>query len=52
MRLFSRPLSAGWSFKQADDPDDAWMPVPAVPSVVHTDLLANNKYASLEQLDS
>lgn len=46
-RLFSLPLSTGWSFKQSADPDDAWMPVPKVPSVVHTDLLANNKYVPL-----
>ena len=43
MALTQHILSKGWSFK--DSEEDAWMPVPVVPSVVHQDLLANKKYA-------
>jgi beta-mannosidase len=45
------PLSTGWSFRDADDQSsNAWLPVPVVPSVVHQDLQANNKYALLYAL--
>ncbi|KAL3469367.1 glycoside hydrolase superfamily [Aspergillus californicus] len=37
-------LSTGWSFKDCDDKSsEAWLPVPAVPSVVQQDLQANDK---------
>ncbi|KAI1501848.1 family 2 glycosyl hydrolase [Biscogniauxia marginata] len=37
-------LSHGWSFRQSDDEsNDAWLPVPKVPSQVHIDLLANQR---------
>ncbi|OJD30138.1 glycoside hydrolase family 2 protein [Diplodia corticola] len=36
-------LTAGWSFKQTDASDDAWLPVASVPTNVHLDLIANNK---------
>ena len=40
-------LKAGWTFKQTDDNGvDAWMAVEQVPSVVHLDLIKNNKYKS------
>jgi beta-mannosidase len=35
-------LVEGWSFRDRDDAE-GWMPVPAVPSVVHQDLMANKK---------
>lgn len=39
-------LSTGWSLKQHDHEDvpENWLPVASVPSQVHVDLLANNKY--------
>lgn len=38
-------LSTGWSFKDSEDAKaEAWSPVPVVPSVIHQDLQANNKY--------
>ncbi|XXH00713.1 hypothetical protein Hte_007063 [Hypoxylon texense] len=45
MVIFStQELRAGWEFKQTEDPSpDAWLPVAKVPSVVHIDLLDNNK---------
>ncbi|GFF42645.1 probable beta-mannosidase B [Aspergillus udagawae] len=43
-KLQQFPLSEGWSFRDSEDTsEDAWMPVPVVPSVVHQDLQANNK---------
>ncbi|GAD96332.1 beta-mannosidase [Paecilomyces variotii No. 5] len=42
-KFFEQTLSKGWHFKQADDTEQAWMPVPSIPSVVHQDLLANGK---------
>lgn len=49
MALFStQELQTGWEFKRTNDPSpDAWLPVASVPSVVHVDLMANNKYVSL-----
>lgn len=35
-------LSDGWEFKQTDL--DEWMPVGRVPTNVHLDLIADNKY--------
>lgn len=47
-KLQQFPLSKGWSFRDSEETsEDAWMPVPVVPSVVHQDLQANNKYANL-----
>lgn len=44
-KLAQRSLSKGWSFKESEkESPDAWMPVPAVPSVVQQGLQANNKY--------
>jgi beta-mannosidase len=37
-------LSHGWTLKQRDDDKGEWLPVKSVPSQVHIDLLANNKY--------
>ncbi|KAJ5579585.1 Glycoside hydrolase family 2 N-terminal [Penicillium hispanicum] len=37
----SHSLSTGWTFRDRDGAE--WMPVPAVPSVVQQDLIANNK---------
>jgi beta-mannosidase len=38
-------LRTGWSMRDADDnAPEAWLPVEKVPSSVHVDLLANNKY--------
>jgi beta-mannosidase len=34
-------LSTGWSFRDRDA--DEWLPVPAIPSVVQQDLIANQK---------
>lgn len=43
--FFQQSLATGWSFKDAEDNSaEAWMPVAHVPSVVHQDLIANNKY--------
>ncbi|KAL2828378.1 beta-mannosidase B [Aspergillus pseudoustus] len=36
-------LESGWSFRQADRVDDEWAPVARVPTIVHMDLLDNNK---------
>ena len=36
-------LSEGWSFRQADRPQDEWLPVKQVPSTVHQDLIDNKK---------
>ncbi|OKL62158.1 Beta-mannosidase B [Talaromyces atroroseus] len=43
--FYKLSLSASqWQFKQADNEShDAWLPAPAIPSVVHQDLLANKK---------
>lgn len=42
----SEELSTGWEFKLADDNSPgSWLPVAKVPTVVHLDLMANNKYA-------
>src|ERR1700712_351757 len=39
-------LSEGWSFRQeADNSENAWLPVPTVPTDVYRDLLANEKIA-------
>ncbi|KAJ5396567.1 Glycoside hydrolase family 2 immunoglobulin-like beta-sandwich [Penicillium cosmopolitanum] len=44
MGFFELPLSNGWTFKDRDDHDpDAWMSVPAVPSTVQQDLIANKR---------
>lgn len=43
-KLSEHCLNTGWSFKERDDgADNAWMPVPRVPSVVQQDLMANKK---------
>jgi beta-mannosidase len=39
-------LASGWSLKAKDAPDEAWMPVAKVPSQVHVELIANEKYVS------
>lgn len=37
-------LKHGWTFKRTDDePSDAWLPVKAVPSTVHQDLIDNKR---------
>ncbi|KAK7414438.1 hypothetical protein QQX98_006717 [Neonectria punicea] len=36
-------LETGWSFKRTDQGDDTWAPVAKVPTVVHMDLLDNDK---------
>lgn len=41
MEFSKKPLATGWTFRDRDA--EGWMPVPAVPSVVHQDLMANNK---------
>jgi hypothetical protein len=42
----SEELSKGWEFKLADDQcPESWLLVAKVPTVVHLDLMANNKYA-------
>ncbi|KAJ9215889.1 CAZyme family GH2 [Paecilomyces variotii] len=43
VKIFEQTLSTGWYFKQVDDAEQAWMPVPSIPSVVHQDLLANGE---------
>ncbi|KAJ9301171.1 CAZyme family GH2 [Paecilomyces variotii] len=43
VKIFEETLSTGWYFKQVDDAEQAWMPVPSIPSVVHQDLLANGQ---------
>ncbi|KAJ5116930.1 hypothetical protein N7456_001278 [Penicillium angulare] len=44
MGFLALPLSNGWSFKDRDDDSsDAWMPVPAIPSTVQQDLIANKR---------
>lgn len=47
VKIFEQTLSTGWYFKQVDDAEQAWMPVPSIPSVVHQDLLANGEYVSI-----
>ncbi|MCJ1321033.1 hypothetical protein MMC15_006375 [Xylographa vitiligo] len=43
-QLSAQALTTGWSFKQTDIQDaGAWMPVAKVPTMVHLDLMANNK---------
>lgn len=47
MSFFELPLSSGWTFKDRDDNSpDAWMSVPAVPSTVQQDLIANKRFYS------
>ena len=37
-------LKHGWTFKRTDDAaKDAWLPVKAVPSTVHQDLIDNKR---------
>ncbi|KAI2629953.1 glycoside hydrolase [Hypoxylon sp. NC1633] len=45
MTTFStQELRTGWEFKRTEDPSPgAWLPVARVPSVVHIDLIDNNK---------
>lgn len=44
MKIFQESLSTGWEFKDRDDSTpNPWMSVPAVPSVVQRDLIANKK---------
>lgn len=52
MSLFSaEELGKGWQFKPTEDPsDEAWLPVAKVPTVVHLDLMANNKYGCTTSL--
>ncbi|VUC21450.1 unnamed protein product [Clonostachys rosea] len=38
-------LSSQWTFKQTDDPEDAWLPVARVPTVSHIDLIDNGRIA-------
>jgi hypothetical protein len=46
MAFYRQRLSTGWTFRDRDDGNsDAWMPVPAIPSTVQQDLIANNKSA-------
>jgi beta-mannosidase len=40
-------LKTGWQLKQQDDPKEEWLPVKKIPSQVHVDLLANEKYVPL-----
>lgn len=40
-------LGSGWTFKNAQDSNDAWKPVGQVPTVVHLDLMANGLFVSL-----
>jgi len=44
MKLYKHWLSTGWTFRDRDA--EEWMSVPAVPSVVQQDLIANKKYVS------
>ena len=49
MLLQATTLSRGWQFKESNDDSETketWMPVPAVPSVVHQDLQANKRYVT------
>ena len=49
MLLRTTTFSTGWEFKESDDDSETkttWMPVPAVPSVVHQDLQANKRYVT------
>jgi beta-mannosidase len=46
MSFLEIPLSTGWAFKDGEDDNEGWMPVPVVPSVVHQDLMANKKSAT------
>ncbi|KAI1373873.1 glycoside hydrolase [Hypoxylon crocopeplum] len=40
----TQELQTGWEFKRTEDSSpDAWLPVAKVPSVVHIDLIDNNK---------
>ena len=41
MELSRQSLSTGWTFRDLEA--EEWMPVPIVPSVVHQDLIANEK---------
>ncbi|KAJ5698069.1 Beta-mannosidase B [Penicillium macrosclerotiorum] len=41
MGFYRQSISTGWTFRDRDAED--WMPVPAVPSVVQQDLIANKK---------
>ncbi|CRG89090.1 beta-mannosidase [Talaromyces islandicus] len=54
MSFLKIPLSTGWAFKDGEDDNEGWMPVPVVPSVVHQDLMANKKledpYLELNEL--
>ncbi len=44
----SLDLATGWEFKATDDTaPGAWLPVEKVPSVVHLDLMKNDKYSFL-----
>ena len=43
--LVANDLTSSWSFKQSDDLcHDAWLPVARVPSVVHQDLMDNQRF--------
>lgn len=43
----STQLVSGWTFRQHQGPSTEWLPVEKVPTQVHTDLLANKKYAPI-----
>ena len=43
--FISQELSTGWMFRRTDS-EEAWLPVAKVPTVVHLDLMDNNKYVS------
>lgn len=44
MTTFTQELSSGWKFKETSDASDkAWLPVKKVPTVVHLDLLDNDR---------
>lgn len=46
MEVSRQLLSSGWTFRDRDAED--WMPVPAVPSVVQQDLIANKKWVTIQ----
>lgn len=39
-------LETGWSFKKAQDGEDAWKPVAKVPTVAHMDLMDNGLFVN------
>ena len=43
MHLQRTPIDSGWSFKQADGPDSAFLPVAQFPTNIHLDLMHHGK---------